>query len=71
MMVTTWSSSQAVIDALALPPGLDQICIAQQAQLVGNRRLGHAQGLGEVIDAQLLLQQSGDDAPDGYCPKRS
>ena len=47
---------QAVIDALALPPGLDQICIAQQAQLVGNRRLGHAQGLGEVIDAQLLLQ---------------
>ena len=33
---------QAVIDALALPPGLDQVCIAQQPQLVGNRRLTHS-----------------------------
>ena len=53
---------QAVKDAFALPAGLDQVGIAQQPELMGHRRLGHAQGLGEVIDAQFLFQQGGNNA---------
>ena len=52
---------QAVKDAFAFPAGLDQVGIAQQPELMGHRRLGHAQGLVEVIDAQFLFQQGGND----------
>ena len=48
---------EAVKDAFALPAGLDQVGIAQQPELMGYRRLGHAQKRRDFVDAKLGFKQ--------------
>jgi hypothetical protein len=42
---------------LAFPAELHKVQMTQQAQLMGDRRLRHAEQLGQIIDAQLGVQQ--------------
>jgi hypothetical protein len=52
---------QAVDDALAGPGAGDQAEVAQQAQLVGDRGLLHADRLGQAGHAARRLAQPGED----------
>ncbi len=55
------SIGQGIIDGLAVAAELDEPGIAQDAQLVGNRRLAHAEIFRNVPDADLPFHQEAQD----------
>ena len=48
---------ERIIDVLPFPPELDQIREAERLQLVGDRRLRHAEQLRQIAHAQFAEQQ--------------
>ena len=56
---------ERVEDHPAVTPGPDDARVAQQAELVGHGRLGHAELGGEVADAQLGARQRVEDPHPG------
>ena len=57
----------SVLDAVAVPPhGFHQAPISKETQLVRNGGLGHANGEGEIADAERTSCQRIQD----LCPRR-
>ena len=60
---------QRVEDRFPFPAALYQSVLLQDLQLMGNRRLGHIQHLGQVTDTNLRLKQHKQDPDPGGIPK--
>lgn len=50
-----------VINRLALAPALYQRSLLQDSELVGDRRLGHGKGLGDIADTHFPVEQYTED----------
>jgi hypothetical protein len=61
---------QAVEDVPSLAAGANEPSVAQEPQLVGDRRLAHPDPGGEVVDAALPLQEIQEQAKAGRIGKR-
>ena len=63
-------AAQAVMHPLALASVFDQLGLLEDRQVPGNPRLAHAEGRGQLADAQLAALQQLDDAQPGGVAQR-